>query len=174
MKPVLKCFPVLTFCFVTAGCMGLAKREAEFNPGYALAAPAAFEVLSVTNSTGTTFDFDITAELRKQLKLQLQEQQLDWHPSSAGRHLILDVEILDYIKGNAFNRWLTPGMGKTLLDVQCVITESESRTHVGKVKVLRTVDGGGLYSVGQWNAIFHTVAKDLVGELKTKLKPASK
>ena len=62
-------------------------------------------------------------------------------------------------------------MGKTLLEVQCVITESESGTNVGKVKVLRTVDVGGLFSVGQWKVIFHTVAKDLVGELKTKLKP---
>ena len=96
---------------------------------------------------------------------------MDWHPSSADRHVLINVEILDYIKGSAFGRWLSPGMGKTLLEVQCVITESESGTNVGKVKVLRTVDFGGLYSVGQWKVIFHTVAKDLVGELKTKLKP---
>jgi hypothetical protein len=166
MNPFLKGFTVLTICFVTAGCVGLAKHEAEFNPGYASAVPAEFEVLLVTNCTGTTFDFDITEELRKQLNLQLQEQRLDWHSSSADKHLLLDVEILDYIKGNAFGRWISPGIGKTLLDVQCVITESESGTNVGKVKALRTIDCGGLYSVGQWKVIFHTVAKDIVGELK--------
>jgi hypothetical protein len=166
--PLLAISLLLALGFTSIGCTGLKQKEAQTNRPL-VSSGAGFSAGRVTNATGQTFNFDIEKELNKQLRSELKSQRLLWDGPASGTHLVVNTEILDYAKGDAFSRWLTPEMGKTLLDVQCSITEAGSANEIGKVKVKRTVEMGGLFSTGQWKAIFKTVAKDIVRELKDKL-----
>ena len=59
------------------------------------------------------------------------------------------------------------GYGATELSVRCAVFKGDEK--VGNVFARRTVEAGGLYTVGAWKGVFETVAEDLVEELKAKL-----
>ncbi len=152
------------------GCVGTVKHRAEFSPSYALKPDTQVAVEAVSNDTGKSFDFDIAEELKKQLNLQLAREGLQWASASGGEPLHLSAKILHYEKGNAFGRWLWPGVGSTVLEVEGELMTRGNSEKVAKVKALRTVDMGGAYSIGQWKIVFESVARDIAQELKKQLR----
>ncbi len=70
--------------------------------------------------------------------------------------------------GNAFARWLLPGLGATKLSIECTLREGNQE--VGTITVDREVAVGGGYTIGEWKEVFEDVAKNVVKELKKKLK----
>ena len=122
----------------------------------------------MTNDTGEQFDFDVCSELQNALNQELKHQHLDITSMPDASKLVLQTRILDYEKGNAFKRWLLPGYGGTRLIVQASLCTPDNK-EVGTIRVVRSVEMGGVYSVGEWKEIFATVASDIVNELKDKL-----
>lgn len=112
-------------------------------------------------------EFDVVGELRTRLSASIDKKGLGVPPQSASPQLSLTTRILDYDPGNAFGRWLSPGLGSTVLSVECKVFDGPRE--VGTVWSLRTVSYGGAYSIGQWKEIFKTVADDVAGELKKKI-----
>ena len=61
-----------------------------------------------------------------------------------------------------------PGYGGTRLIIQGNLTTSNG-DEIATIHVVRSVEMGGLYSVGEWKTIFATAAHDIVSDLKDKL-----
>jgi uncharacterized protein DUF4410 len=169
MKRLTQMLALLAITQILTGCFGAASHHVNFNPGYTPTRDTRVDVTSVTNDSGEQFDFDIAAELRTQLELELERQHLSFTNGSTTPHLCIEARIVDYEKGSAAGRWLLPGLGGTRLMIKARLITANG-DEVGTASVVRSVETGGLYSIGQWKAIFHTAAKDIVDDLKSKLQ----
>ncbi|MDR3154537.1 MAG: DUF4410 domain-containing protein [Deltaproteobacteria bacterium] len=76
----------------------------------------------------------------------------------------IDVEIKEYAPGNAFARWLMPGLGKTKLSVLARIEDPEGNA-AARIPVERSIAMGGGFTIGAWKYVFDEVANELVGVL---------
>ena len=152
---------------VVAGC-GTVEHKVALEQSYRVQPGTKVEVGPVKNTTGQRFDVDIEKMLGDALVETLQNRDLYWTSAPAPK-LILTAEIVQYAKGDAFKRWLMPGWGATALVVRARFTDPEGH-EVGQVDAKRTVDSGGLYTVGAWSTIFSNLADDVVTDLEEQVK----
>ena len=122
-----------------------------------------FAVASVTvnNSTGQAFDIDIESMLTKGLLDELGSQSI---LDETGGKFNLDVSIVQYEKGNAFARWMVPGMGATVLSVEASLKDS-SGSIVAQSQATKSIGAGGGYTIGAWSTVFKDTSKTLVADL---------
>ncbi len=159
---------ILILALLLNSC-GTVSTKSKFEPDLTPAADTMFEVLSVSNETGESFDFEAENELKQQLSEKLKKSRYLW--TNEESRIGLNVRIVDYKKGNAFKRWLMPGFGSTLIRVEAdMIQDGEI---IGTVNALRTVSFGGGYSIGAWRTVFSKISKDIVKELSNKITPGS-
>ena len=151
-----------------SGC-GTVKHSATFAPSFNPAPATKLAVSKPVNSTGESYDVDITGMLEQALRNALEKSGLLEQTKTKG-DLLLDTSIVGYLKGNAFKRWLLPGWGGTLLEVRCTLKSQQDGTALGTVEALRTVSAGGGYTVGAWRTICDSLAEDVVTELRAKIK----
>lgn len=111
---------------------------------------------------------DATKMLWTALEKSLREKDLLWAESSKQNYYAISVQILDYDMGSAFKRWLMPGYGSTVLDVHTDVIDVDTGQKVSELEHRQTVAGGGLYSVGAWERIFNTAAKDIATDIERK------
>jgi uncharacterized protein DUF4410 len=176
MKRTEKILPPICLLVILAlavtGC-GSVSHQAQFQPTYVPKADTRIEVGPVTNETGKAFDVDIPKMFTDALTERLTDDQLLWGGGSQDvGHLIITTKIIDYDKGDAFKRWLLPGWGSTVLSMHCDLKDSVSGKLAGSVDARRTVSFGGAYTIGAWRTIFASVAKDVVGELRSQMRQA--
>lgn len=157
---------------LVVGCLGTVKHEATFSPEFSPKQASLVQVGDIvdaapTDKRGNHADFDIATELRMQLNEKLKEHGLLAQVRANPQHYVLAAEITDYQPGSAFKRWLLPGMGSTVLSVECKLYDGANE--VGTVQATRSVDMGGGYSAGAWKSIFAKVADDIVADLQEKL-----
>lgn len=117
---------------------------------------------------GDKQDFDIEHEMRRQLEKHLRQAGLLASAATSDRSVDMSVTIGKYEPGNAFARWLIPGLGATKLSIECTLREGNQE--VGTITVDRVVAVGGAYTISEWEEVFGDVAKNVVMELKKKLK----
>lgn len=159
---------ILILALLLNSC-GTVSTKSDFEPDLAAVADITFEVLSVTNETSESFDFEAESELKEQLNEELKKS--GYLRTNEESRIGLNVRIVDYQKGNAFKRWLMPGFGSTLLRVEAdLIQDGEV---IGTVNALRTVSFGGGYTIGAWRTVFSKISKDIVKELSNKITPGS-
>jgi len=106
---------ILILALLLNSC-GTVSTKSDFEPDLVPAADITFEVLSVTNETSESFDFEAESELKEQLNEKLKKS--GYLRTNEESRIGLNVRIVDYQKGNAFKRWLMPGFGSTLLRVE--------------------------------------------------------
>lgn len=152
----------------TVGCETI-HHEAKFESDFLPKPDTRVEVGTVTNETGQTFDIDISKMFMDALNEALGKEGLLWMGGSSGEHLIITSKIVEYKKGSAFLRWLMPGLGATVLSVKCELKETTTDKIIASVKAQRSVWGGGLYTVGAWQTVLDSTAKDVVEELGSKI-----
>ncbi|WP_461521810.1 DUF4410 domain-containing protein [Porticoccus sp.] len=153
---------IISIMVTLAGC-GTSTNVADIKDGYILDPTNKIAVTEVSNRTGQSIDIDIETIFRDALVYRLKEQDLFIEHSSKN-NLTISTQILGYQKGNAFKRWLMPGYGSTTLSTASQLTDSEDNIIVS-IQSSRTIDGGGVYTIGGWNDIFYDVAEDIVYEL---------
>lgn len=107
IKKFLLIFLSLLFMAVATGC-GTVKHKVDFKDKYTPPADTKIELGRVMNKTGEEFDIDIKKMLSDSLEKTLKEKELLWS-STGGPRLLLESNIIDYRKGDAFKRWLLPG-----------------------------------------------------------------
>lgn len=78
--------------------------------------------------------------------------------------LSVKTEILGYDPGNAAARWIMPGAGSTVLETVTDVFDADGKV-VGQISVRRSVEFGGLLTIGAWKTVFKTVATDIANEL---------
>lgn len=168
--PAVLC-PVLLCAMLLGGCGSTVKSSyaPTFQPalGTSVRMGAVVDAAPVENR-GEKQDFDIESEMRQQLEKHLAKQGLLAEPGSAGPVVEMTVRIENYEPGNAFARWLVPGLGATKLSVECVLTLAGDG--VGTITVDRSVAIGGGYTIGEWKEVFEDVARNIAKELNRKLR----
>ena len=167
---IKKLLPILyssIFIAFTAGC-GTVQHKVDFNDKYAPPAGTKIELGRVMNKTGEEFDIDIKKMLSDSFAKTLKEKELLW-TGTGGTKLLLESNIIEYKKGDAFKRWLMPGWGSTILIVRCDLVDEDNRI-VGSVDAKRTVDAGGGYTIGAWKTVFDNLANDVVEDLSKECK----
>jgi len=116
--------------------------------------------IEVTNKTGEVFDNDI----EDLMKVALQNELESYSGSNEIEEKSLEILITQYSEGNAFGRWLAPGLGKTILTVEASLRDN-SGTVVMQSQVTRSVGAGGGYTIGAWKKVFGDVAEELIKEM---------
>jgi len=162
IKKFLLIFLSLLFMAVATGC-GTVQHKVDFKDKYTPPADTKIELGRVMNKTGEEFDIDIRKMLTDSLAKTLKEKELYWS-STDDHRLLLESNIIEYKKGDAFKRWLLPGWGTTVLIVRCDLVE-EDNSIVGSVEATRTVSIGGAYTIGAWKTVFDNLANDVVEDL---------
>ncbi len=181
LRPPL-CLAGFAVLLALSGC-GASKILSTLDPGFPPKGGAAIQLGEIRDSSTRHADMDLETMLSSALNRAIAEKGILWTGSSSAGRVVMDVEIIDYARGNAFKRWLLPGWGSTVLEVRCelrqdgdaagaasdVSTGLSGPAVVGSVEARRTVSMGGGYSIGAWRGIFDTVADDIAKELGEKL-----
>ena len=162
IKNFLLIFYGLLFIAVATGC-GTVQHKVDFKDKYTPPADTKIELGRVMNKTGEEFDIDIKKMLSDSLAKTLEEKELLWS-GTGGHRLLLESNIIEYKKGDAFKRWLLPGWGATVLIIRCDLVE-EDNSIVGSVEATRTVSAGGGYTIGACKTVFDKLAIDVVEDL---------
>lgn len=161
------CFTViLLWAVVLLGGCGTARQEIKVDNSFVLQPGAKIRVEDVANDTGQIPDVDVIGLFWNALEEVLKEEQLLWSPRSNSVPLTMEGHILKYKKGSALQRWVTPGLGSTILDVRVDLKNGDQV--VTSVEAYRKIAIGDGLTIGAWKKIFTEVAKDIVQELKTK------
>jgi len=156
---------------VAAGC-GSVEHHAAFEAAYAPKAETRIEVGQVANRTEKDISPELSQMFNDALSQKLESDHLLWTGGAQGDHLIITTQIVEYEEGNAFQRWLLPGWGSTVLGLHCELKDSGSGRLVGSADARRTVSFGGAYSIGAWKTIFPSVADDVVKDLRSQIPAA--
>lgn len=149
---------LLSFMFIT-GCSTTSVIEV-VNPDL-LDGDIAVANVTVSNATGEAFDIDIESMLTKGLLDELSNQSI---LDETGGKFNLDVSIVQYEKGNAFARWMVPGMGATVLSVEASLKDS-SGSIIAQSQATKSIGAGGGYTIGAWATVFEDISKTLVTDL---------
>jgi hypothetical protein len=168
MRWILQLSPV----FLLVAC-GTAQHSVKVEDERAFHQDTKVEVGEVSNRTGETFDIDVEGMLRTAMNNALTEENLHSDPGSQNS-IIMDLNIIEYRKGDAFKRWLWPGFGSTVLVIEANLLDADGNVDA-TAQANRSVDAGGGYTIGAWREIFNDVAADLVSDLTSKVtsKPTS-
>jgi len=89
--------------------------------------------------------------------------------SSQPALVVLKSKLTDYEAGNAFGRWLLPGLGTTVCTVDAELLDKTTGALIGRMQSRQTVSFGGAYSIGADNYICKRVADDLIREIDKKI-----
>jgi hypothetical protein len=165
MKSLLYIFPLLFL----AAC-GTVEHSVRVEDQQAFGVTTKILVGEVANKTGESFDIDIAAMLRDAMVNELAKENL-LGQQGASDLVTMNVNIIEYRKGDAFKRWLWPGYGSTVLVVEATLLDAEGNVDA-TAQANRSVDAGGGYTTGAWKEIFEDVAADLVADLKVKITGA--
>lgn len=162
MKSLLYIFPLL---FLVA--CGTVEHSVRVEDPQAFGVATKVLVGEVANKTGESFDIDIESMLRDAMINELAKEKL--LGQQGGRDMVtMNVNIIEYRKGDAFKRWLWPGYGSTVLVIEATLLDAEGNVDA-TAQANRSVDAGGGYTTGAWKEIFEDVAADLVADLKVNI-----
>ena len=168
----MKKFLPLLLLAVLLGACGTHRHDMEFTAGKeAIPATAKYRVEAAVDNSGFTFDekeesIDIGKAMTDALTLELKEENL-YADSTEGCFAIKST-VTGYEPGNAFGRWLMPGVGSTKVEVSSEVLDPENQV-LGSIKTKNTVDAGGAYTIGAWKTIFEDAAEEIVKELKESM-----
>ena len=146
---------------------GTAQKDLKATSGFVLTADTRIVVADVSNDTDQVFDVDVIGLFWDALSEALRKQNLLWTKGSAGTPLRLEAHISKYKKGNALERWLTPGFGKTLLAVRCDL--KEGMQVLATVEAQQSIAFGDGPLMGAWKKVFANVAEETVAELRIRM-----
>jgi hypothetical protein len=166
-RQLFRRFLILLFILTTMALIGCGAVQHKITfQDYSPQAQTKIEVGQVTNETKQTFDINIEQMLTDAFAEALRKEAMLWEGGSESK-LVLTSKIIEYDKGNAFKRWLLPGWGSTVLTIQSDLKDGDKV--VGCAEARRTVSFGGGYTIGAWQTIFNSVAKDVVKDLCTQI-----
>ena len=165
MKSLLYIFPLL----LLVAC-GTVEHSVRVEDQQAFGVDTKILVGEVANKTGESFDIDIETMLRDAMVNELVKESLLGQQGSPDV-VSMNVNIIEYRKGDAFKRWLWPGYGSTVLVVEAILLDAEGNVDA-TAQANRSVDAGGGYTTGAWKEVFEDVAADLVSDLKVNITGA--
>jgi hypothetical protein len=161
MKARLNLFVIICFLLITAACSTKATYipspdAVHVDPG------ALFAVGEVTDKSGFTFDQNATETVvLTEAMAEALEASLKANGARGDGQYSINVEIISYSPGNAFMRWLMPGLGETQLSVVAHILHQDGSV-AARIPVDRSIAAGGGYTIGAWKYVFTDVSNAIV------------
>lgn len=113
----------------------------------AVPATAKYFVKPAEDNSGFVFDqdeegIDIKVAMETALVDALKEEGL--YAGTSRNAFAIKPVVQKYDPGNAFGRWLMPGVGSTLIEVSSEVSAPEGNA-VGTIITKNTIDAGGAY-----------------------------
>ena len=159
----MKALALILSTLILVAC-GTSKHSVRVEDKQAFRADTTIALGTVANKTGESFDVDIESMLTEAVVGELRKENLHGLQGNPGV-VTMDVNIIEYRKGDAFKRWLWPGYGSTVLVVEATLLDAEGNVDA-TAQANRSVDAGGGYTIGAWKTVFQDVARDLIADLK--------
>ena len=126
------------------------------------------ELLPAENVTGKTLDPPADQIFNEYMAGLLRDRKLlNISPEPAA--LVLKPKLIEYEPGNAFGRWVLPGLGTTVCTMEAELLDKNTGALVGRMESRQTVSFGGAYSIGADHYICKRVADDLMKNIDKKL-----
>lgn len=149
------------------GC-GATQFDSQLPDTFTMIAGQTIEFSPIENVTGKTLEIPVDQIFNKYMANLLKERKLlNLSPDPA--FLVLKTKLIEYEPGNAFGRWLLPGLGTTVCTVHAELLDKKTRALVGRMESRQTVSFGGAYSIGADKYICERAADDLIDEIDKKL-----
>lgn len=158
---------VLTIAILFLTACGTVEHSVRVADQQAFTPATKVVVADVSNKTGETFDINIEQMLREAMVKELTKENLLGHAGNPNV-ISMNINVIEYRKGDAFKRWLMPGYGSTVLVVEATLLDADGNIDA-TAQANRSVDAGGGYTIGAWKTIFGDVASDLVSDLKARI-----
>jgi len=149
------------------GC-GATRFDTKLPDAFSLKPGQTIEFLPIENVTGKTLDPPADRIFDEYMGNLLKERKL-LNLSSQPAVVVLKSKLTDYEPGNAFGRWLLPGLGTTVCTVDAELLDKTTGALIGRMQSRQTVSFGGAYSIGADNYICKRVADDLIREIDKKI-----
>ena len=151
-----------------AGC-GATNLDSKLPESFSLQPGQTIEFLPIENVTGKALDPPADQIFNVYMSGLLKERKL-LNVTTEPATVILKSKLIEYEPGNAFGRWLLPGLGTSVCTVDAEILEKGTGALVGRVQSRQTVSIGGAYSIGADTYICKRVADDLIKEIEKKIR----
>ena len=151
-----------------AGC-GATNLDSKLPESFSLQPGQTIEFLPIENVTGKALDPPADQIFNEYMSGLLKERKL-LNVTTEPATVILKSKLIEYEPGNAFGRWLLPGLGTSVCTVDAEILEKGTGALVGRVQSRQTVSIGGAYSIGADTYICKRVADDLIKEIEKKIR----
>ena len=151
-----------------AGC-GATNLDSKLPESFSLQPGQTIEFLPIENVTGKALDPPADQIFNEYMSGLLEERKL-LNVTTEPATVILKSKLIEYEPGNAFGRWLLPGLGTSVCTVDAEILEKGTGALVGRVQSRQTVSIGGAYSIGADTYICKRVADDLIKEIEKKIR----
>lgn len=157
---------VLFFTFSLSSC-GSFHQNFYYEYGVTGLPHAPIEIGPFTNDSRSEIQFDFKTYFRDALKQELYKAAIASIEGSApGEAIVLNFSITEYAAGNAFKRWLFPGWGSTVLGMQVgLFQKKDAQKKLGTIRIRRSVDLGGAYTIGAYKTVFKEAAQAIVEQL---------
>jgi hypothetical protein len=149
------------------GC-GATSFDSKLPDTYKLKASQTIEFPPIENVTGKALDPPADQIFNEYMGNLLKERQL-LNLSSQPAAVVLKTKLVEYEPGNAFGRWLLPGLGTTICTVDAEVLDKQTGALIGRLNSRQTVSFGGAYSIGADNYICKRVADELIAEIDKKV-----
>lgn len=166
-----RCGLILVFLMYITGC-GATSFDSKLPDTFMLQQGQTLEFLPVENVTGKTLEPAADQIFNEYMSGLLKERKLlnlGGEPAVA----VLKSKLIEYEPGNAFGRWLLPGLGTTACTVDAELLEKATGALIGRMQSRQTVSIGGAYSIGADTYICKRVADDLIKEIDKKVQGGS-
>jgi hypothetical protein len=157
--------------FITAflaGC-GATNLDSKLPESFSLRPGQTIEFLPIENVTGKTLEPPADQIFNEYMSGLLKDRKL-LNVTNEPATVILKSKLIEYEPGNAFGRWLFPGLGTSVCTVNAEMLEKGTGALVGRVQSRQTVSIGGAYSIGADMYICKRVADDLIKEIEKKVQ----
>lgn len=166
-----KIFLLSLMVFVLSAC-GTRRHNMEFaSTEKTIPATAKYCVKPAEDNSGFVFGkddeaVDIEVVMENALVAELKEEGL--YTSDPQNAFVVKSTVKKYDPGNAFGRWLMPGVGSTVIEVSSDVSNPDGNT-VGTIQTKNSVVAGGGFTIGAWKYIFEHAASEIVTELKESM-----
>ena len=147
----------LAFILFIVGC-GATRFDTKLPDSFSLKEGQTIEFLPIENVTGKTLDPPADRIFDEYMGNLLKERKL-LNLSSQPALVVLKSKLTEYEAGNAFGRWLLPGLGTTVCTVDAELLDKTTGALIGRMQSRQTVSFGGAYSIGADNYILKSGVK---------------
>ena len=107
-----------------------------------------------------TYKIDVNTIFRTELEDALSGKGLLCIEKQKSDCNILNIKVNSYEMGSAFKRWLLPGYGATIFDIECELKNNKGEL-IAKFEHSRSIESGGFLTIGGSTIVIKKVSKDI-------------